>query len=744
MPTPTALLKSIGLALAARLGGGAVETRSLTGDIAEIAALVWSRWLESGTDQTRRNELERLAKATDAEIRSVVAELISAIAPGYTESLARTLATYLCLVPSAIRQAFRRFSDPTGTSLPARFPLRCSEDLLGFLPVRIPCFHVGESPLPGVDWQLTELLGVGGTGEVWKATNPNFKCVPPVALKFCVNSENSEQFFAHEAALLSRAMPQRSHSGLVALRNTYLRSQPPCLEFEYVEGGDLARMIMEWSQEDPRASIRRAARITHRLACIVGHFHCNQPPIVHRDLKPANILIQRLANRRFALKIADFGIGGVASERGVDLTRRNTTRGQLLSSVIRGAHTPLYASPEQVRGCPPDPRDDVHALGVIWHQMITGDMTSGAPTGLDWLAELMDHEMNETQVKLIASCFASKADRRPANAAVLAERILEHFPEARPKSSRRNRRRKVRERSPLSSISSARGLAARTAAAPALIPTPTTSHGMGSQGRAAPYRKSDRDRNGNGSSAEHPSASLGLLVQRKPSPAPLSNSGSSVAASSSFSSNANANSNSNSHSNANAHSGSNPNIASLSSPQVQPAAAPLDSNVYSHANAPAPTLAPVPVAPARLASAPAKIKLLTTGQWKPEDDGVKHVGDLPLINHSIQACLNKLRGLGNKMAALANQIETSLLTKYLAKQLIWNLSKWCYEPSEGRESAQRIARELFGLAPPQFLNERNQPLPDAIGANREYLRWRAIVCGASSASIRHPPRQRDG
>src|SRR5262249_45470960 len=56
-----------------------------------------------------------------------------------------------------------------------------------------------------------------------------------------------------------------------------------------------------------------------------------------------------------------------------------TTRGDLLASSLRGAHTPLYASPQQVRGDAPDVRDDVHALGVIWYQLLTGDLGSGPP-----------------------------------------------------------------------------------------------------------------------------------------------------------------------------------------------------------------------------------------------------------------------------------------------------------------------------------------------------------------------------
>src|SRR5207253_11235524 len=55
-----------------------------------------------------------------------------------------------------------------------------------------------------------------------------------------------------------------------------------------------------------------------------------------------------------------------------DLHSFPTRRSSDLSTSLRGAHTPIYASPQQVRGEAPDPRDDVHALGVIWYQLLTG------------------------------------------------------------------------------------------------------------------------------------------------------------------------------------------------------------------------------------------------------------------------------------------------------------------------------------------------------------------------------------
>jgi serine/threonine protein kinase len=117
------------------------------------------------------------------------------------------------------------------------------------------------------------------------------------------------------------------------------------------------------------------------LATIVGYAHRLNPPIVHRDLKPANILLQTTmeGGRRSArLRVGDFGIGGVAAGEALRRTQAGSTGADFLPTALRGACTPLYASPQQKRGeLPLDPRDDVYSLGVIWFQMLTGDLTEG-------------------------------------------------------------------------------------------------------------------------------------------------------------------------------------------------------------------------------------------------------------------------------------------------------------------------------------------------------------------------------
>jgi formylglycine-generating enzyme required for sulfatase activity len=101
----------------------------------------------------------------------------------------------------------------------------------------------------------------------------------------------------------------------------------------------------------------------------------------------------------------------------------------MMASAVRGAWTPLYASPQQMSGADPDPRDDVYALGVIWHQLLTGNLSLGRPAGNRWTRRLREHGMAPALVELLAACCAENADDRPRNGGALADELTALFQE---------------------------------------------------------------------------------------------------------------------------------------------------------------------------------------------------------------------------------------------------------------------------------------------------------------------------
>jgi tetratricopeptide (TPR) repeat protein len=418
MQAPSALLKFIAKAFLNAVGGG------VAGDFAvevvpQVANDVWHWWGKGRSPEQARAEVQAAAELSAAEAREQAAELAAAEASSSPQTVRIALESYLEQVPASIRRSQRRPSDPTGRTASSSLALHRPEDVARLLPARLPRFHPGDRPPAIGDWVLEELLGAGGFGEVWRARNPHLP--EPVALKFCLDPQAARTLM-NEASLLGRVMHQGRHPGIVSLRHTYLGADPPCLEYEYVAGGELTQVV-----SDARAKgglpPRQATQVVLMIARVVAFAHGLNPPIVHRDLKPANILVQRSADNKVAFRVADFGIGGAAADQAIAQTRAGVSLGASLASSLRGSYTPLYASPQQVRGCPPDPRDDVYALGVIWYQLLTGDITQEAPRGRSWVTRLQSKGLAEPLIDLLACCIEDDPADRPADAGDLARRL---------------------------------------------------------------------------------------------------------------------------------------------------------------------------------------------------------------------------------------------------------------------------------------------------------------------------------
>lgn len=420
MHTPFAFLRFVGRAVANALGAG------LAGDflidvLPEVAKDVWAWW---GRDRKLEDccaDIQAVAQAGSDCLNEHVVMIVAEVAGDKSIELQKIVAAYLSQVPASVRKSLRRPTDPTGTTISPALVPKGPDDLLRLLPNKLPRFKPGDRPLVGVDYELEQLLGVGGFGEVWKARNPQLRSAPPVALKFCLDTQ-AARVLRNEAAILDRVMNHCDHSGIVRLQHTYLSAETPCLQYEFVEGGDLSGLIQEWHRANTGFSVEDATTVVHRLAEIVGAAHRSNPPIVHRDLKPANILVQYSSDQELRLKVADFGIGGAATSRAIRETV-GVSQSRFLASAVQGAYTPLYASPQQMRGESPDPRDDVFAIGVVWYQMLTGDLTCGRPGGSRWRMKLAERGVPPELSDLLETCFEDNPNDRPGDAAELAERL---------------------------------------------------------------------------------------------------------------------------------------------------------------------------------------------------------------------------------------------------------------------------------------------------------------------------------
>ena len=406
----------------------------------DVASDAWRRFRARKATAEMRAEVQQIAQAAAEDVKKAAAEAAREAFPNDRDK-AVELELYLTQIPATVRQSLRRQDDPTGTTVPLAFALDTPESLLPLLPVRVSKFRPGDA-LPGRDgWKLTDLLGTGGFGEVWLAAHPHFASLKR-AVKFCLELTDKDRTLLHEGGLIDRVMRAGPVPNVVPLIDANLTGEAPWLMYEYVAGGDLVSLVAS-SRELPLDK-RHALAVAglKQITRAVAHFH--RLGVVHRDLKPANVLVSgdrgqgtgdRKATARGSelspgscplspeLKVADFGIGGISASHELALDQRMTSSGARMATVARGAFTPIYASPQQKRGNPPDPRDDVFALGVIGYQMLAADVTAERPGGKGWRRELQARGVKPELLDVLESCWDDSAAERPADAGELLARL---------------------------------------------------------------------------------------------------------------------------------------------------------------------------------------------------------------------------------------------------------------------------------------------------------------------------------
>jgi serine/threonine protein kinase len=198
-------------------------------------------------------------------------------------------------------------------------------------------------------YKIVDHLGGGGMGIVYKAEDTRLKRA--VALKFLsadlTRAPDAKARFIHEA----RAASALDHPNIGAIYEIDQTSDGQIfIAMAYYDGMTLKQKIGEDSLEIT-ACIDFAVQIAQGLA------HAHKFGIVHRDIKPANIIV----TQDNLLKIVDFGLAKLAG--GTIITQVGTTMG-----------TPVYMSPEQIRGMEVDHRTDIWAFGVVLYEMLTGQL----------------------------------------------------------------------------------------------------------------------------------------------------------------------------------------------------------------------------------------------------------------------------------------------------------------------------------------------------------------------------------
>jgi serine/threonine protein kinase len=331
--------------------------------------------------------------------------------------------------------------------------------------VRHPFLAPGAS-IPGLSsWVLERRLGGGGFGEVWLARHAWNENERPRAVKFCTDPHARHRLVTHEKNVVLRVMKYAgNHPNIVPLLDCNLDGQLPWLMYEFVEGGTLAGLIEQWREFPLPKRLGRAVRTLHAIAGALATCHRFDPPLVHRDMKPQNVL---MADGKVP-RITDFGIGSVVLRSNEETAADSAAFAARLPTAMHTAGTRIYAPPEQMFGSPPNPRDDVYALGVIAYQMLVGDLK--AVPGADAALELRDLKVPGELAALVVRSVALNADRRPVDAGEWESTLAALIRQARKQS----------------------GSTESTASRPALLTEPSASGSLGRSTAPAPLVPDDR------------------------------------------------------------------------------------------------------------------------------------------------------------------------------------------------------------------------------------------------------------
>lgn len=196
-------------------------------------------------------------------------------------------------------------------------------------------------------YEITELIGVGGMADVYKANDILEDKV--VAVKILKNEFADNEDFVRRFRNESKAIAVLSHPNIVKIYDVGFTDKIQFIVMEYIDGITLKEFMEQQGVIKWKDCIHFITQILRALQ------HAHDRGIVHRDIKPQNIMLFPDGT----IKVMDFGIARFAREEGKTLSDK----------AIGSVH---YISPEQARGDVTDEKSDIYSVGVMMYEMLTG------------------------------------------------------------------------------------------------------------------------------------------------------------------------------------------------------------------------------------------------------------------------------------------------------------------------------------------------------------------------------------
>lgn len=268
-------------------------------------------------------------------------------------------------------------------------------------------------------YELSTVIGQGGMGQVWTAYDNRLdrrvavKLLRPDHMAAATAAGDMRRRFVREC----RVTAQVSHPGLVTVHDAGSDGEELFLVMQYVEGADLADHLAEHEPYPWPWAVSVAAQLCAVLAAV------HAVPIVHRDLKPRNVMVKHDGT----VTVLDLGVASV-----IDMdTTRLTHTGSPIGS-------PAYMAPEQAMGGAVGPYTDLYALGVLLHELLSGNVPFAGSTALGVLhrhlyepplpVRQLRPEIPEPLEALVLRLLAKDPQHRPTGAHEVYEALAPLLP----------------------------------------------------------------------------------------------------------------------------------------------------------------------------------------------------------------------------------------------------------------------------------------------------------------------------
>jgi len=204
--------------------------------------------------------------------------------------------------------------------------------------------------------EIMGLVGSGGMGAVYKARQKSLNRV--VALKILPPDVGNDPAFAERFTREAQALASLSHPNIVSVYDSGQADGLYYFLMEFVDGLNLRRVL-----KTQKVTPRQALSIVTQICTALQYAH--DQGVVHRDIKPENVIF----TKKGYVKIADFGLAKLVTQDGLHLS---------LTGSRLAMGTPHYMAPEQLeRPEEVDHRADVYSLGVVFYELLTGELPLG-------------------------------------------------------------------------------------------------------------------------------------------------------------------------------------------------------------------------------------------------------------------------------------------------------------------------------------------------------------------------------